>query len=460
MRARERKLRAVIAALLVAAQGCALAPEPTHDDIAKRTLANARIPATWSTANVVPGNVESGWLAQLDDPRLQALVEEALEFNSDLMQAAARVERAASYLKIAKGELYPAVYGIGRKGDESGSGIDAVMLSASWELDVWGRVRYGVRGTRDQFAAAQAEYAYARASLAALVAKSWFLAIEASLQRALVTDMVSSASTLVGLTEDRVNVGIGSDFDVASARVSLQTYRDSLQQIELSRQQALRALELLLGRYPAAELAPAENFPTLATAVPVGVPSELLERRPDVIAAERRVGAAFNLMRQARAARLPSLSLTGSGSDLSSDLFILQRRDEPKWSLGGRIIAPLFTGGSLRAQVKVRTAEQEEAMAAYAATVLKAFREVEDALSSEHAMQAREAILITATAEAQRAVGFAHKRYTVGSGDLRGVQQQQLEYHTTRMNLLRVQSERRIQRVNLHLALGGDFAPG
>lgn len=444
--------------VIVGTQGCALAPEPGRNEIAGRALPDTHVPANWATPAGV-GAVENDWLRQFADPRLQALVADALKYNVNLREAAARVEGAAAYVRIAGGELYPAVTGVYRKGDESGAGIDATFVRAAWELDVWGRIRYGVRSARDQHAAAQEEYAFARSSLAALVVKSWFLVTEATLQKQLITDIVNSSTALVELSQERARVGIGSDFDVSSARVTLESYRDSLQQVELSRQQAVRALELLVGRYPSAELEAAQSLPEVMDSTPAGVPSELLERRPDIIAAQRRVGAAFNMVQEARAARLPSLSISGTGSHLSSDLFVLQNRNDIEWSMGGTILAPLFRGGALAAQVKVRTAEQDAAIASYGDTVLKAFSEVENALSSERSMREREAILSTAAVEAERAVGFAQTRYRVGSGDLRGVQQQQLAYHSTRMNLLRVQSERRIQRVNLHLALGGGFAP-
>src|SRR5687768_13560574 len=121
--------------LIVGAQGCALAPEPGRDEIAVKALPNARMPQSWSTP-AATGSVANGWLAQFDDSRLQALVTDALNFNSDLREAAARMEGAAAYIRIAGGELYPAVTAVGRKGDESGAGIDAVYLRAAWELDV------------------------------------------------------------------------------------------------------------------------------------------------------------------------------------------------------------------------------------------------------------------------------------------------------------------------------------
>lgn len=445
--------------VIVAVQGCALAPEPGRDEVASKALPNTSVPSNWS-APAVTGAVANGWVTQFDDPRLQGLITDALQFNTNLREAAARVEAAAAYIRIAGGELYPAVTGLYRKGDESGAGIDATYVRAAWELDVWGRIRYGVRSARDQHAAAQEEYDFARSSLAALVIKSWFLVTEATLQKQLITGVVDSSSALVQFSEERARVGIGSDFDVSSARVSLETYRDSLQQVELSRQQAVRALELLVGRYPAAELEAAHSLPAVTDSIPAGLPSELLERRPDIIAAQRRVDAAFNLVQEARAARLPTISISGTGSHLSSDLFVLRNRDDVEWSVGGTILAPLFRGGALAAQVRVRTAEQDAAIASFGDTVLKAFSEVEEALSSERSMQQREGILTAAALEAERAVGFAQTRYRVGSGDLRAVQQQQLAYHSARMSLLRVQSERRIQRVNLHLALGGSFSPG
>ena len=425
--------------------------------------AGAALPADWAASGAPTGSVQGGWLTTFSDPQLDSLVAEALQHNADLRAAAARVEQAAAYVRVAGGELYPAVDALGRGGGElsgDNSGLQGALVSASWELDVWGRVRYSARSAENQYASAQADYAYARQSLAALVAKSWFLATEASQQRDLVASMVEASARLVDFAQQRQKVGAGSELDVASAQVSLETYRDSLRQVELAREQALRSLELLVGRYPAAGIKPAAEFGNFPPAVPAGLPSELLERRPDVIAAERRVASAFDLAKEAQAARLPRISLTASGSHITSDLFVLQDRSNPTWSAGGTIFAPLFHGGALKAQAEAASAEQKRAMAQYVQTALKAFGDVENALASEFALQDREQILTAAVTEAERALRLAETRYRVGSGDLRQVQQQQLAYNTSRMNLLRVQSERRVQRVNLHLALGGDFAAG
>jgi NodT family efflux transporter outer membrane factor (OMF) lipoprotein len=459
MRPASKLARLVTCALL---SGCSLAPPPASEELQERVLPTTPLPAQWTAGHPGAGSVASNWLTTFGDPQLEELVAEAVYFNSDLRLAAARVEQAAALVRIAGGKLYPAVGLLGRGGGDTGgddSGIEGVILSASWELDLWGRVRYERRAAQDQFASTEADFTFARQSLAALVAKSWFLATEASLQRDLLNEMAGAASTLLDLANERMRVGIGNELDVTSARVNLQTVRDNLRQVELAYEQSRRALEVLVGRYPAAALTAPTQFGSLAATVPAGLPSELLERRPDVIAAQNRVAAAFSRVKEAQMARLPKLTLTGSGSDLSSDLFVLQDRDNPVWSAGGSVLAPLFTGGALKGQVEVRTAEQKQAVALYVQTALKAFADVENALSSELALEEREEILASAVSDARRALELAETRYRVGSGDLRSVEQQQLAYRQARMTLLRVQSERRVQRVNLHLALGGDFAP-
>jgi len=452
-------VNAAAAAGAIAIAGCALNTGPEREDLDREAFGFAEPPAGWS-ARADAGAVESGWLAAFDDPRLAALVDEALAHNPDLRAASLQVERAAAAARIAGGSIYPAVNLIGRTSTSDGSGaepLNAAILSASWELDLWGRVRYGRRAAEEQYAAAEADYLYARQSLAALVVRSWLMACEASLQAALAAESLAGAETLLSLAMDRQRVGIGSEVDVATARASRDDFRDAVRRLEYGREQSLRALELLLGRYPAAELEAATGLPSLAAAAPAGVPAELLERRPDVIAAERRVAAAFSRTGEAQAARLPRLTLSASGSYLDSDILVLKDRDNPVWGLGLGLVMPIYAGGALAAQVELRTAEQRSAVAQYASTGLKAFGEVENALAGEAAAADRVAILESQVRDRSRALELEQVRYRVGNADLRSVTQQQLALHASRSTLLRMQSERLSQRVALYLALGGGF---
>jgi NodT family efflux transporter outer membrane factor (OMF) lipoprotein len=348
---------------------------------------------------------------------------------------------------------------VGTAGGKSGGsgGLDGIWLNASLEFDIWGRLRYGSAAAEAQSAAVAADYAYARQSLAAMVAKSWFLAIEAGLQRGIAQNVVDSSESLLRVAQERLRVGNGNEQAVAEARATVGTYRDTLRQIEQAREQALRALEILVGRYPAAEIAVGEHLSPVPPPVPVGMPSQLLERRPDVIAAERRVAAAFDRVGEARAAMRPRISLTAGGSSVSSDLIVLKDTSNPIWSLGANLIAPIYQGGALQAQVEIRSSEQKVAVADYARTGQRAFAEVENALAAESALRDRQAILEATVRDSTRALELSQIQYRVGAVDLRAVEQSQLALYAVRISLLRVQTERLAQRINLYLALGGGF---
>jgi NodT family efflux transporter outer membrane factor (OMF) lipoprotein len=362
-------------------------------------------------------------------------------------------------LQVASSPMLPTLGLVGAYSGKSGGGggLNALFLNASLELDVWGRLRYGEAAAQAQSESAQSDYAYARQSLAAMVAKSWFLAIEAGLQRVLVEDALRAATELQRVAQERLRVGVGNEQAVAEAAANVGSVRDLLRQTVQARDEALRALELLLGRYPNAEIAVALRLAPMPAAVPIGLPSELLERRPDVIAAERRVAAAFSRVGEAKAAQLPRISLTAGVSWISSDVLVLQDRSNPGFGFGANLFAPLYQGGALRAQVEVRDAEQKQAMADYARIAQKSFGEVENALGAEFSLRDREALLARTVADNERALELVQVQYRVGSVDLRAVEQRQLALLQVRTALLRVQTERLAQRVNLHLALGGSF---
>ena len=457
MNTRNTTLALVVIATLSA---CALEPAPKPADYRAEALGGVQPPGQWTAAGTTAEPVAGSWLATFGDPRLDALVTEAMANNLDLKVAAARVQVASEYVKLADSTLWPQVNLLARGGGEMGgdaSGLNGVGLYANWELDLWGRVRSARAATEAAYASTVADAEYARQSVAALVAKAYFLAVEASLQLRLAEDTVATSQQLVTFAEQRQRIGKGDGYDAAIARGNLETLRDTVETLTLSRGQALRALEVLVGRYPAADVEVATQLAQPPGPVPAGLPSELLERRPDVIAADRRVAAAFYGIQEAKAARLPSISLTASVSDISSELFVLKNRDNPMWSAGASLLQPVFNAGALQTQVRIRTAEQKQSIAEYGQIGARAFAEVEDALSAEFAANRRQAVLARAVAENQSALGFTQQRFKVGSGDMRAVSQQQLALLGTHSALLRVQSERLVQRVNLYLALGGGF---
>jgi NodT family efflux transporter outer membrane factor (OMF) lipoprotein len=362
--------------------------------------------------------------------------------------------------KLAGAKLWPSVDLLARGGlkmSGDNSGLQGAVLSVNWELDLWGRVRAGRAAATADFESAGLDYQYARQSLAGAVARLWFLATEADLQAQTARLTVRDSEELVRLAQARSDVGVGNDEDVYVARATVGAYRDALRQIEAARADALRALELIIGRYPAGAINVAAQFPGQPPAVPAGLPSDLLERRPDVVAAERRVAAAFHRIQEAKAARLPVIGLTTGVSAISSDLFVLKDHDNPVWNVGANLLMPIFKGGALKTQVEIRTAEQKQALAAYAGVGLRAFGEVESALTSEIVAREREQILNQTMADNRRAFEIVRTQYDVGKTDLRFVSQRQLALNANQASIIRMQAEQRVQRVNLHLALGGGF---
>jgi NodT family efflux transporter outer membrane factor (OMF) lipoprotein len=461
-RHRSGLLRAAPLAAALAIGGCAINEPPEPQALRADALPSVAVPGAWASRGGSAGAVQDDWLATFGDAQLHALVLEALASNLDLRVAAARVERAGAYAKQAGSTLYPQVNLLASgsfTGSDSGSAFETAGLFLSWELDLWGRVRSQAAAGTAQVEATARDAEYARQSIAALVARSWFLAIEARRQRVIAQEMAAAAESLAALARERARIGRGDEYDVRLAQASLQGYRDAVLQLQLSEQQAIRAIETLVGRYPAGTLDAGAPFPRFPGPVPAGLPSELLERRLDVAAAERRVASAYYLVGEARAARPPRITLSASGSSVTSDLVFLKDRDNPAWSAGGNLLFPLFAGGALQAQVDVRTAEQKAAVADYGRIGARAFSEVENALSAGFSLEQRVPVLEASVAENDRALELAQVRYRVGTVDQRAVQQQLLAASAARSALARATSERLVQRVNLHLALGGSFAP-
>jgi len=313
--------RHAVVLVSLALGACALPDSPPRDEIAQYGAPNLTLPPQFVAGGGRAGTVADNWLASWGDPALDALVAEALSFNADLRLAAVRVDQAVAYLHAAASPGWPQVNLVARGGGKmsgDSSGLQGVGFFASWELDIWGRVRAEKTAAERQYEATLLDVEYARQSIAALVAKAWVLAIEARLSKAQAEQMQSASEQIVFLARDRVRVGVGDEYDVAQAQASVESFRDTVRSLGLAYDNALRALETLVGRYPAAAVMVAGALPRWPGDVPIGLPAELLERRPDLVAAERRVAAAFYRVDEAKAARLPRISLTASVSSISS----------------------------------------------------------------------------------------------------------------------------------------------
>ena len=486
-----RVLLGTVACLTLA--GCAIKFPPFGADIMPEA-AREQIPGSWAGPHR-NGQVVPNWIRSFNDPELTALVADAVARNPDLRAAAARVEASRAAVRIAASSLYPriAMKGLGeRQGQEihgdlgrginspdfgppgtenpGGSGIDSSMdkssqrwvygiaAGAAWEADVWGRIRSKKAAALAESQALEADYEFARQSLAAAVARAYFSTIEAAQQEANAQETLNIYQEYSKLTDVQKEQGHASDFDVSQIKSRTATAQDALYTAQQARAAAIRAIEVVTSHYPAGRFDVRRSFPAQPGAVPAGLPAQILERRPDLIASERRFAAAFHRVHEAKAARLPRIVLSATGGIGTAQLDSVGTLDAVIWSLAGGITQPIFFGGELKAAQDLRTAEQKAAAAVYVGAALRAFEDVEDALASDYYLRKREGALSDAVSSSGESVTLAGKQLEQGQVDMFTILRLSGENLVAKVQLTQVRASRLRERVNLYLALGGDFA--
>jgi outer membrane protein, multidrug efflux system len=449
--------------LTLMVEGCAVKQLPPHADIVKNALPpETSVPTSWKLLGSIDGPVIVDWVPTFHDPQLEVLVAEGLKNNLDLRAASARVEIAQGLVKQSRSQLYPNINmaggldAVGREDIFNSSGIEVEL---SWEADIWGRIRAQVASARANQQMSEADLLYARQSLAALVAKLWFQAIATEELRTTAHDATAVNEELLRLVLIKNRIGQVGKQDVALAQSDLERARRRELQFASSEQQIVRALETILGRYPSHELALAKNVAALPPSVPSGIPSEIMERRPDLISAERRVASSFYGIQSAQAARLPRIILTASGGRSSNDLLYLANVSPNFWQVGANFLAPIYNAGALKAQVKIATAEQKIALALYGQMALRAFSEVETALANEELLSEQQHHAESVLEQDTEALRLGRIRYDVGSTNLLSVLQLEARQIGTQFDLISLRNDRLANRVALHLALGGGFTP-
>ena len=453
---------AVILLISIAIGSCGPRSPSTETDQAVNDSLPA-VPDTWSNAVANAGDIKVGWVERIGDPLLLELVEEAQRNNRNLQATSAKVERSWALARQAGAGLSQTVSlaakteQTGLATDDSGPASRSLGLQANWELDLWGRIRAGNQAAALSAQAAEADYVFSQNSLAAAVARAYFLAIE-SIQQVAVTQKTFEALTETNrivrvLKED----GMATSQDVALSRSDLASIRSVLAAAQGAQRDALRALEVLLGRYPSAELNVRSGLPDVPPLPPAGLPSTLLERRPDIIAAERAVAAAFNSLDQAKAAQMPRISLTGSIGGASSDLSALLNPANFAWQISTNLLAPLIDGGLRKAQIEQASADQKQAIATYAQTVLEAFEEVENSLDRNLVLQDRDTALHEAADQANHALRIAQLQYSEGETNLLDVLVIQRRVLSAEADLARIKRARLDAWTGLNLAIGGNW---
>lgn len=439
------------------------------------------LPVTFK-AGGVSAQPDDQWWTRFGDEQLTRLIDEAVSESPSVGQALARVAQARAQGRIQRANQLPQVSsstsasrarqnlgGLGALGAIPGlpqsedvpSGFIvenyALSLDVSWETDLFGALRARNAAAREDFLASEANLRAARQVVAAQTARTYFSLVEARAQVALSQDVVETFGEIARQVSNRSDFGVAAPNDKLLAIANLETAIAGLQQREEAVERLTRELEVVLRDYPGGSLATPIVLPAVPAPPPIGMPVDILTRRPDVAAAEFNLRAAGFRTAAAQRSLLPSLSLTGSGGTASNELGDLLDGDFFVWSIAGRLLQPIFQGGRLRAQVKLAQGQRDEAVELYVDTLLTGLSEVETALAVEDELAAREAALVRAAEASQASVDISFNRYRAGIDPFLTVLQSQQGALDARSAVIATRRARLENRIALHLALGGGF---
>jgi NodT family efflux transporter outer membrane factor (OMF) lipoprotein len=417
------------------------------------------LPAGWKEAQPNDGALRGKWWTVYNDPQLNAFEDQVSISNQNVIAAEAQFREAQAAVSIARSQLFPTVSSgpSGTVSETGNSGLKqsyAVPVGAAYSIDIWGSIRRSVRANSDIAQASAAELQNAKLLYQAELAEDYFQIQGLEAQTQLLDAAVKSYEQYLQLTKDRYEGGIATMADVSLAETQLESARSQLKDLGVQRAQFEHAIAVLTGK-PPSELSisvlPGQAPPPV---ISVGVPSSLLERRPDIAASERQVAAANEQIGIAKSAFFPALTLSGS---LASELTTLMTAPATFWSLGPQVLGTIFDGGKRRAQVKLTEAAYDATVANYRQTVLTALQQVEDGLSDLR-------ILADEATNTDRAVKAAQQSLDISTDQYRGGMTSYLQVITAQTSTLQnrrsavdILTRRMLASVSLIQALGGDW---
>lgn len=464
-------LAALFAALVASLAGCTVGPDYVRPDTPLPDTWRETQPANdqWKVAQPASIDASQDWWAAYGDSTLNGLIEAAMAANQTLRQAEASYRQARALTQQARAGLFPTLdanvtSGRARalgNGAPSVANSHAALFDASWEVDLWGLVRRAVEGARDTEQAFAADLAAARLSIQAEVAQDYIQLRITDVLKDLFARTVAADEESLKLTQSQFRAGVATAADVSLAQVTLESARAQGIDLDVQRTQFEHALAVLTGQAPAAfALPPADPVTPLAMrvlAVPPGLPSALLERRPDIAAAERRMAAANAEIGVARAAYYPQLTLSASGGFSSASLAGWFGAPGRVWSLGAGLAQTLFDGGLRGARNDQAVAAYDQAAGAYRQTVLSALQEVEDSLAALRVLDQEVVVQDRAVAAARNAERVTLAQYRAGTAQYLSVITAQQLALTNERTAIQLRGREFAASVALVTALGGGW---
>ena len=460
-----------LAALTLTAAGCTVGPQYKKPSMEVPAGFKEQPPAGWKTAQPQDTAHRGAWWEIFGDPALNSLEEQVSVSNQTLAQAEAQFRGARAAVASARAGLFPTVTagaqatrsfnGGSRSASGSQSGaatVYQVPVDFTYEADVWGRVRRTIEQNAANAQASAADVESIRLSLQAELAVDYFQLHGLDEQRRLLDTAVADYEAALKITNNRHDQGVASGADVAEAQTQLETARAQAIDLGVARTQLEHAIAILTGKAPADLTIPLTPLAAAPPVVPLELPSELLERRPDIAAAERRVAAANAGIGVATAAYYPSLTLNASGGFASSTLGTLFSLPSRFWSLGPQLLATVFDGGRRRAAVAQSEAAYDAEVAAYRESVLTAFQNVEDNLGALRILSDEAVQQTAAVNAAEKSLALTRNRYSAGIATYLEVITAQNAAYANQRTAVDLRIRQMTASVNLIKALGGGWS--
>jgi len=469
-----RGVAPLLAALLLSACAAPAFKQPVLDTPAAFKEAAPVLTAAdgsrWAPAHQAEQQPRGQWWLAFQDPRLTELVDEATKNNASLAVAAARVKQARAIAGIAQADRLPQVgLGVGAQRArpaplEAGGSLApqnsySASLSASYEVDLFGRVSSSVEAARQDAGASEASYRSVLLSLQADVAQQWFRLRALDAELATVDSAVRLREESVRVNQRRFDLGDIGEFDLTRAKTELSATRAEAIGLERQRTTAEHALAVLLGRPAARFAATSSPLPEdlALPAIPAGLPSTLLERRPDIAAAQRAMEAANARIGVARAAMFPALNINAAGGGVGASMADVFNWGSRSWVLGALLSLPIIDGGRNKANVTRSEAALEEAVAAYRQSVLVAFAEVEDNLAGVRILAEQGVEVDDAVRSARRSAELARKLYDAGRSSYLDLLDAQRNLAAVERSAVQLRGNQALTSVGLIRALGGGW---
>lgn len=443
-----------------------------------------KVPARWSEDSAIAVWPEAGWWKSFANRELDALIEEAGEKNQDLRAAIIRIDQAEASLRIADAALLPTLSGSGSgtrsdRGSSSQSSTGgtgtaragqagrtvtttySATLQGSYALDLFGANKATSQAAAQRLASSRYDRETVALTVVSTVATTYFQVVSLRDRRRFAEQNLRISEQILELLENTARIGTTSNLEVAQQRSSIATQRAQIPALALAERQSLNALAVLLGEPPTGFDILTRSLDELRIPVVLaGMPSTLLQRRPDLRKSESDLRAANFDLASAHAARFPTIALTLSGGTSSQQLGDMLNTGSMLWSIAGSLTAPIFQGGRLQAQEDLSEARLRELAETYQKTVITAFQDVENALSATTQNAQQNALQREAYEQAAEALKLAEMRYRVGTVNFQTVLEAQRTIVQTADAVVQSQRDRFTAAVGLYQALGGGWAGG